>query len=94
MKFIEIKFDNRPTSTNWGKLSAKRPDYFMVMIILLHIFSSTYPLLTFYLSSTLHLVQQTIRVRIYSQRGNVLFPGWEHFIPNMGISAERFELVV
>ena len=26
-----------------------------------------------------------LTVFIYSQRGNVLFPGWEHFIPKVGI---------
>ena len=26
-----------------------------------------------------------LRLVIYSQRGNVLFPTWEYFIPNVGI---------
>ena len=26
-----------------------------------------------------------LRIVIYSQRGNVLFPTWEFFIPNVGI---------
>ena len=25
------------------------------------------------------------KLGIYSQRGNVVFPGWEHFIPKVGI---------
>jgi len=27
----------------------------------------------------------SLRLSFYSQRGNTLFPTWEHFIPNMGI---------
>ena len=29
----------------------------------------------------------SLKVRKHSQRGNVLVPAWEHFIPNVGIIA-------
>ena len=30
----------------------------------------------------------SLRLSIYSQAGNVLFPGWEYFIPKVGIIKE------
>ena len=33
----------------------------------------------------------TVKLSIYSQGGNILFPGWEYFVPNVGIIVNLFE---
>ncbi len=85
-------------STNWLEINCRDtvftwylqcyPKIFSSILPLLYLyFTSTKPLLIIYYSSTILLTIYwlfTYLSRIYSQRGNILFPVWEHFMPNVG----------
>ena len=74
-------------------------EHFVIFLPLFYLYkTSTYHLLTIYQKSTKNLSyihkmnhcfsdSASLKVRKHSQRGNVLVPAWEHFIPNVGIIA-------
>ena len=45
--------------------------------------SATYPAIDVWLDKSNRLV-------FYSQRGNILFPGWEYYFPSVGIKLSKF----